>query len=316
MNQAIRFGLYGLLTLVAAVLSPSGRAVAAEDCERAKELYVGASKLLRYEERRAGFHKVVALCPDYAEARVNLGDAYENLGHRAMKEGRTAEAYELWDRAIAEYQQGIAHEGGLLAAHIGLAVTYTASGRYTEAERAFHKARELNPHSTKVLKGLDELRQCMARDHKPFKTEDDIAEVVLMGPEAFTVIKQPVGISFPNILFGPWSHAIDRPAARSQLHEIGKALSSHRLSGYRFVVEGHANSVGLDLPNGFDRLMELSCKRANEVKTYLEQKYDVDGGRVAVTCFGTTRPRFPDDTAEHRELNRRVNVIFVPERKP
>src|SRR5208283_3754196 len=64
----------------------------ADDCKRAEELYDQAVQLMNYEERRDAFQRAADLCPSYAEAHINLADAFENLGKFAEAERHYGQA--------------------------------------------------------------------------------------------------------------------------------------------------------------------------------------------------------------------------------
>lgn len=68
----------------------------------------------------------------------------------------------------------------------------------------------------------------------------------------------------------------------------------------RISISGHTDSVASDAYN-----LKLSRNRASEVRDYLVG-YGIDGGRLDAAGFGESRPVASNDTAEGRELNRRV----------
>jgi outer membrane protein OmpA-like peptidoglycan-associated protein len=94
------------------------------------------------------------------------------------------------------------------------------------------------------------------------------------------------------------------PQAIASLNELGKALSSAALSGYKFKIEGHTDTVGTK-----DYNLSLSDRRAAAVSAYLEQKFGVNQGRLETVGVGEAHLLVPtpDQTPEPR--NRRVTVI-------
>ena len=76
------------------------------------------------------------------------------------------------------------------------------------------------------------------------------------------------------------------------------------------LVEGHTDEAetGARYPSSW----ELSIARASSVAIHLEEK-KIDGRRIQIAGYGNTRPRFFNDTAYKRSLNRRVNIILLPE---
>jgi outer membrane protein OmpA-like peptidoglycan-associated protein len=55
--------------------------------------------------------------------------------------------------------------------------------------------------------------------------------------------------------------------------------------------------------------LELSRKRAETVRDYLMNSWDIDGYRFVLTWYGKDNPVADNATAEGRAQNRRVDVI-------
>jgi len=68
------------------------------------------------------------------------------------------------------------------------------------------------------------------------------------------------------------------------------------------IIEGHTDSIGSEKYN-----LILSQKRANSVKEKLISM-GVDSNRIKAIGYGETQPVVPNDTAEHRQINRRVTA--------
>jgi len=72
-------------------------------------------------------------------------------------------------------------------------------------------------------------------------------------------------------------------------------------------IEGHTDDVGDDEYN-----LELSKKRANAVRTYLIENFDIEPGRLIAVGFGETQPIASNQTTEGRQKNRRVDIVLLP----
>lgn len=72
----------------------------------------------------------------------------------------------------------------------------------------------------------------------------------------------------------------------------------------RVEVAGHTDSVG-----SADANLELSRQRAQTVADYLNKAADFPEGAVTTRSFGETQPVAPNNTAEGRAKNRRVELI-------
>ncbi|MCU0701283.1 MAG: chemotaxis protein MotB, partial [Myxococcaceae bacterium] len=51
--------------------------------------------------------------------------------------------------------------------------------------------------------------------------------------------------------------------------------------------------------------------------SYLEQAHGIDATRLMAAGHGSQRPLVPNDTTEHREMNRRIEIVLeVPPSDP
>jgi OmpA-OmpF porin, OOP family len=94
------------------------------------------------------------------------------------------------------------------------------------------------------------------------------------------------------------------PQAVQTLDALGKALTDPALANYRFLVEGHSDTVGT---RGFNQ--KLSQRRAAVAADYLADKFHIDRNRLQVVGKGESDlpVATPDQTAEPR--NRSVLII-------
>jgi outer membrane protein OmpA-like peptidoglycan-associated protein len=95
-----------------------------------------------------------------------------------------------------------------------------------------------------------------------------------------------------------------RPGAGPALREIARQIRADA-PGARLLVEGHTDDRG-DADYG-QRLSEL---RAATVADWLVDVAGFDRSLITTRGYGETRPAYPNDSAAHRQLNRRV-VITV-----
>ena len=108
-----------------------------------------------------------------------------------------------------------------------------------------------------------------------------------------------------TVEFASGSDAIT-PAAAATLDQLGQALASQDLAGYRFRIEGHTDTVGSAALN-----QRLSQRRAQMVASYMEQKFKLDAARLQPVGMGKRGLLVPtpDQTAEPR--NRRVQIVNI-----
>ena len=94
------------------------------------------------------------------------------------------------------------------------------------------------------------------------------------------------------------------PAAIRTLDELGRALSSKDLAGYRFRIEGHTDTVGQREYNH-----ALSERRAEAVVDYVARKYGVALSRLQAVGMGEDGLLVPTPPQTPEPRNRRVQVI-------
>ncbi len=94
------------------------------------------------------------------------------------------------------------------------------------------------------------------------------------------------------------------PQAIQALNELGRALSSSELSGYKFRIEGHTDTVGTTEAN---RL--LSEQRAQAVVTYITSRFGVDPSRLQPIGKGEEDLAVPTPAQTNEPRNRRVLVV-------
>ncbi len=91
-----------------------------------------------------------------------------------------------------------------------------------------------------------------------------------------------------------------RDEAKPLLDEIARSFNSPRYLDWKAEVQGHCDRSG---PKAFND--RLSQKRAEAVRDYLVSK-GVAAERLIAKGYGWNVPRYPNDTAENRARNRRV----------
>ncbi len=90
------------------------------------------------------------------------------------------------------------------------------------------------------------------------------------------------------------------------LNELGEYLK-HRPSK-EIILYGHTDSreVRFKYPSNYI----LSIKRAEAVKNYLVQNFNIDPSRIEIKGFGATRPVAPNTSPQNMAKNRRVVILF------
>ena len=96
------------------------------------------------------------------------------------------------------------------------------------------------------------------------------------------------------------------PGAEAQLNTVASQLGQYPDGGTLTIV-GHTDDIQDDAYN-----QTLSEKRANAVKTRLEQLTKLDKWKTSVSGKGESEPKIKDTTDEARAANRRVEITLTP----
>jgi chemotaxis protein MotB len=115
-------------------------------------------------------------------------------------------------------------------------------------------------------------------------------------------------INLPNnVLFKSGSANLN-PDGKDALTQIASVLS--QFSDRRFQIEGHTDNKPIKSAR-FPSNWELSTARALSV-VHLLTDMDVAPDNISAAGFGEFRPRADNETEEGRQLNRRIEIIMLP----
>jgi outer membrane protein OmpA-like peptidoglycan-associated protein len=94
------------------------------------------------------------------------------------------------------------------------------------------------------------------------------------------------------------------PNTLPTLDSLGQALQSSQLAPYQIRVEGHTDSSG---PAEYNQ--GLSERRAESVKQYLANRFNVAMDRLIIVGLGEDEPMNNNSTRDGRQKNRRVEFV-------
>lgn len=207
------------------------------------------------------------------------------------------------------YLQRIARqcpEGGT-AYHL-LGDVYMKRGQVGMAVDAYKKGLKVK-HDEDSRAVLAQAEQMLSeyRQGKPIQATDvrKLFKSKLMAPmKGVTVRKVEVrsALATNQVHFDEWSSQI-RQDAIPQLQAVGEALKQelHTGKGVGMIVEGHTDKRG-----PLERNMQLSKERAEAIKRYLVQNFQIDPSLVVTEGYGPSRPYSPAEDDAGYALNRRV----------
>jgi len=113
-----------------------------------------------------------------------------------------------------------------------------------------------------------------------------------------------VVITLGDVLFG-FDKATLSAAAQNKVQKLASVLKQY--PERNVLIEGYTDSIGKDEYN-----LLLSERRANAVKQALHNNGITDD-RVRIRGYGKDFPLAPNDSAENRQINRRVEIVLSDE---
>ena len=111
-----------------------------------------------------------------------------------------------------------------------------------------------------------------------------------------------------DVLFPSGSAKLSK-AGIAALKEITPLLTS--IQDRNFQIEGHTDDVPIHTEE-FDSNWELASARAtNVVKTMI--LFAMPANRISAASFAETKPIVANDSPDHKKLNRRIEIVVVPD---
>jgi outer membrane protein OmpA-like peptidoglycan-associated protein len=94
------------------------------------------------------------------------------------------------------------------------------------------------------------------------------------------------------------------PETIPNLRSLGRALKSPQLAPYRIRIEGHTDNIGTQTYN-----QGLSQRRAQAVKDYLVEHFDIAPDNLMTDGRGESEPIDKNGTPQGRQRNRRAEFV-------
>jgi chemotaxis protein MotB len=135
-----------------------------------------------------------------------------------------------------------------------------------------------------------------------------VVDGVLQSPDvSVSIDKEGVVIRLSGSYLFDSGRAELKPNSLTILDAVSAEL---RLQANDIRIDGHTDSTPIDSPR-YPTNWELSVARALAVTRYLTETDGLPSGRVMAAGFGEFRPLVPNDTREHRAMNRRVEIHLL-----
>jgi chemotaxis protein MotB len=135
-----------------------------------------------------------------------------------------------------------------------------------------------------------------------------------MDQVAVNIGKEGIYVSLSSALLFPSGGANLNADGMDTLDRVARLLNE---LPNNIRVEAHTDNTPTGTPI-YPTNWDLSAARAVTVVRYLQEVGVVDAARLAAVGLGEYRPLYPNDTPEHRTLNRRADILILypPEDEP
>ncbi|MFO7765870.1 MAG: OmpA family protein [Pelovirga sp.] len=270
------------LWIMFATFSPGP--AAADDCDQLRKNVKQERSLIK---KQLLLDEAIAACPNHARLHYDKAYAQERLRR--------------YDEALTYYLRATELDENFAKAYFGLADIFVVLGNLEPAIWAYQSGLELQPDNQRGAASLELARIKYRSEMGERITSQEFVRVMQESREQSTTEGSLDGpILRMQILFGISSAQLTDSAV-DQLETVGTALSDPALAEQRFEIAGHTDSTGVPEVN-----LPLSSSRAEQVKQHLVERYDIAADRLTVAYYGDTRPAVPNDSAQNRAINRRV----------
>jgi len=240
-------------------------------------------------------------------ALAELDTMKQSLGSAQDEINRNQQQIEKTKQALAAAQQQIAQtEQELADARQKVAATQDDVTKLEAKKQALQK--ELSA-SQAQLATLREIEAETTRRNEIYAQFVNRLKTMIDGGQLTVSIEQGrIVINLPNnVLFKSGSANLN-PESTEAITPIAAAMS--QFSDRRFQIEGHTDNNPINTAR-FPSNWELSTARALAV-IHLLTDLGVTPENISAAGFGEFHPRASNESDEGRELNRRIEIIMLP----
>ncbi|MDD4953582.1 MAG: flagellar motor protein MotB [Candidatus Omnitrophica bacterium] len=170
----------------------------------------------------------------------------------------------------------------------------------------FQKGRRSDIQKIEELSSqLEELRKTKGT------LEDRLAQEIVDKQVKLDMMEKGLVITVVGDLLFDSGKAKIRSEAEPLLDKVALILKEN-VPQYNVGIEGHTDNVPIHY-SGWKSNWELSSARALSVLHYLTSEKGISPERLSAIGYGEFRPVASNDTKEDRQLNRRVEIVIMPQ---
>ncbi len=162
------------------------------------------------------------------------------------------------------------------------------------------------------LRKIEELSQQLDDLNQTYRVlEERLAQEIQDKQVRLEMLEKGLVITFlTDVLFDSGKANI-KTEAYSALGKVAQVLKEN-VPNLKVGIEGHTDDQPIKY-SGWKSNWELSAARALSVLHYLVDENGILPQRLSASAYGEYRPVASNDTKEGRQLNRRVEVVILPD---
>jgi chemotaxis protein MotB len=169
----------------------------------------------------------------------------------------------------------------------------------SELEAARRREEELRRMQHQAEQRLATFRQMLER----FRSMINSGQLRVRIVRGRMVIELPAGILFAS------GDARLQPQGEEVLRQVAQVL--RQIPDRDFLIAGHTDNVQLGRGSRFRDNWELSSQRAVNVSRFLQEN-GLDPQHLGAAGYAEFQPAVANDSEENRQLNRRVEIVLMP----
>ena len=193
---------------------------------------------------------------------------------------------------------------------VGCATTETMQQKTREQAATIinlsNEVKRLNTELDKLTESKAELAETKLRLENRLKDEIAKGELKVEMQDRGVVVTM-----LTEVLFDSGKTTI-KPDSKKTLEKVAQVINDRQSKNNLIYIEGHTDNVPIKY-SGYKSNWELSTTRATEVLHFFVDECKINPARISATGYGKYRPVAPNNIAQGRAKNRRVEVIISPD---
>ena len=183
-----------------------------------------------------------------------------------------------------------------------------------EAENANlkYKISQLEKEKTKAVERVveEKERELSELEKAKLQLEESLKNEIGEYKAKLKMTERGLVITFVSEVFFDSGKDQVKQEGKSALEKVGEVLNKD-VPGSDVAIEGHTDNDPIKY-SGWKTNWELSSARALAVLHYLVDECKVEPGRLSANGYGEFRPVEPNDSAQNKQKNRRVEIVILP----